>query len=272
VDLEGTRPRLGRFRLLVHILRGTEISNAKISADAVTEGHATADPGIYRDGTYLKSNPSWHEEDSPWKAGQVMKMLRRHKLEPSSVGEIGCGAGGVICEVVSKLPGTIGVGYEVSPQAYELCSKKSGGRLDFRLCDLLQTEDHYDLMMALDVFEHVEDYIGFLRKLKPHGRSHLFHIPLDINVQTVLRATPLKVVREDLGHLHYFTKDTALRTLETAGYAIRDWFYGPGMLEGPPRKRLRARIAYLPRKIALSLNADLAVRVLGGCTLLVLCE
>jgi hypothetical protein len=44
------------------------------------------------------------------------------------------------------------------------------------------------------------------------------------------------------------------------------------MLEGPPRKRLRARIAYLPRKIALSLNADLAVRVLGGCTLLVLCE
>jgi hypothetical protein len=249
-----------------------ETAHSKFAAEPPSPDHAAAGSGIYADGTYLQSNPSWHEEDSPWKAGQVMKMLRRHNLQPSSIGEIGCGAGGVLNEVVSKLPGAIGVGYEVSPQAYEICSKKATGRLEFRLCDLLQTGDYYDLMMALDVFEHVEDYIGFLRKLKRHGRSHLFHIPLDVNVQTVLRATPLKIVREELGHLHYFTKDTALRTLETAGYTIRDWFYGPGMLEGPPRKRLRARIAYLPRKIALSLNPDLAVRVLGGCTLLVLCQ
>jgi hypothetical protein len=262
----------GRLCVLVDLLESTETTRTPFPADAATKDDAGTDSGIYADGTYLKSNPSWHEEDSPWKAGQVMKMLRRHKLQPSSIGEIGCGAGGVLGEVVTRLPGAIGVGYEVSPQAYEICSKKSGGRLQFRLCDLLQTDDYYDLMMALDVFEHVEDYIGFLRKLKRHGRSHLFHIPLDINVQTVLRATPLDVVREELGHLHYFTKDTALRTLQTAGYTIVDWFYGPGMLEGPPRKRLRARIAYWPRKIALSLNPDLAVRVLGGCTLLVLCQ
>ena len=223
--------------------------------------------GIYGDGTYLVKHPTWHEEDSRFKASKVLKMFRRNRMTPSRVCEVGCGAGGILVELTAHLPQTVAVGYEISPQAYALCAGKAGGKLEFRLADIFDSKDRYDVVMAIDVFEHVEDYIGFLRKLKPYGRFQLFHIPLDINVQTVLRASPLRKLREEVGHLHYFTKETALRTLETAGYRILDWFYSE-----PGRKRPLSKIAYVPRKIALALNQDLAVRFLGGCSMMVLCE
>jgi len=253
----------------------TSVDTARLNPGVakVESSSPEADANIYGDGTYLKNNPGWHQEDSAWKTSLVLEMLQRHKMQPASVAEIGCGAGAILCELIRKLPGANGVGYEVSPQAYAICSRKAGGRLDFRLRDLLGTDDFFDLVMAMDVFEHVEDYIGFLRKLRKHGKAHIFHIPLDMSALNVLRGTPLRKVREEVGHLHYFSKDTALRTLETAGYTVQDWFYGRAMLNGlEARKRLRARIAYLPRRIALALNEDLAVRVLGGCSLLALCR
>ena len=51
---------------------------------------------IYTDGQYIAKNPSYHIEDSPWKARQILKMLHRHDLPLRSVCEIGCGAGEVL--------------------------------------------------------------------------------------------------------------------------------------------------------------------------------
>jgi Methyltransferase domain len=224
---------------------------------------------IYQDGTYLAKNPTWHEEDSLWKAHQVLKMLTKHNIHPKTICEVGCGAGGILSEVARNVEGTSAVGYEISPQAFTMCRKKATDSLEFRLVDVLATGDSYDLVMAIDVFEHVEDYIGFLRKLRTHGKFKIFHIPLDVSVQTIMRGSPISNLRNHVGHLHHFTKETALATLDVAGYVILDWFYTYGMLEGPTRSRL-AKLATLPRKIALALHRDLAVRFLGGCSLMVL--
>jgi hypothetical protein len=32
---------------------------------------------IYQDGTYLENNSSWHEEDSPFKAGQIKRIIEK---------------------------------------------------------------------------------------------------------------------------------------------------------------------------------------------------
>ena len=48
---------------------------------------------IYTNQQYLKANPTWHDEDSPWKASQVMALLARNRLAAKKVAEIGCGAG-----------------------------------------------------------------------------------------------------------------------------------------------------------------------------------
>jgi SAM-dependent methyltransferase len=226
---------------------------------------------VYSDGRYAASNPGYHVEDSAWKAQQVLALLDRHALRPQTVAEIGCGAGEIVRQLCDAMPGASRFeGWEISPQAIALCRQREGGRLAFRTGDLLAAEvPAFDLVLCLDVFEHVEDYYGFLRRLHAKGRHFVFHVPLDLSVQSVLRGSPIHKARVATGHVHYFTKDTALASLESAGYRVLGWQYTAGSLDRPDRSFLQ-RIARGPRRLGLKLAPDLTVRILGGCSLLVL--
>ena len=226
---------------------------------------------IYEDGTYLSHNPTWHEEDSPWKAQQIKKIIEKNSLKPLKLCEIGCGAGEILNQLSQHFKhGEKFYGYEISPQAFELCQKKASENLTFYLSDLLENEsEFFDIAMAIDVFEHIEDYFGFLRKFKDKAEYKIFHIPLDLSVQTVFRANPILKFRKVIGHLHYFTKETALETLKDAGYEIVDYFYTGSALDLPNRG-WKANLLKIPRKIAFSINQDLTVRILGGYSLMVL--
>jgi cyclopropane fatty-acyl-phospholipid synthase-like methyltransferase len=226
--------------------------------------------GIYTDNTYLSRNPSWHVEDSAWKAEQIVSMLNSNGLQPSSVCEVGCGAGEILHQLHARLPPHVTFdGYDIAPQAIALSRQRQRDRLTFHLGDLPSETVHFDLMLAMDVVEHVEDYLGFLRKLGEKGSHHLFHIPLDMNVQMVLRSGRIMVERTRSGHLHYFSKETALATLRDAGYRVVDHGYTAGGIELPSRSLLH-NMAKWPRRLAFALHQDLAVRVLGGYSLLVL--
>ncbi len=226
---------------------------------------------IYTDGTYLRNNPDWHVDDSPWKAKHIATMLDRHGIVPSTVCEIGCGAGEVLRELSTRLePSTRFFGYEISPNAYKICSQKASERLTFRFANLLDEESaHFEVVMAIDVFEHVEDYFGFLRKLRTKGKYKIFHIPLELSAQQVLRGTPLIEARKSVGHIHHFSKETALATLEDCGYRVIDHFYTSGRtdLGGLGWKSQLMRI---PRQALYQVSPDAAARMLGGYSLLVL--
>jgi len=224
---------------------------------------------IYETGEYVERNPTYHVEDSSWKAGQILRMIEKHELAPRRVGEIGCGAGEVLNQLRLNLSAeTEFFGYEVSPQAFALSQTRANDRLHFFCQDLLASNEHFDLLLCIDVFEHVEDYVGFLRQLRDKATYKIFHIPLDMSVQWVLRGRPIMDGRDQVGHLHYFMKDTALATLKDAGYETVDWFYTPGALLNP--RSLKAALATWPRKLLSAINRDLTVRVLGGYSLLVL--
>jgi cyclopropane fatty-acyl-phospholipid synthase-like methyltransferase len=228
---------------------------------------------MYQDGTYLERNPTWHEEEAPWRARMVLQMLQKHAIKPRTVCEVGCGAGGVLEQLSLRLPAdTRFEGFEISPQAYELCLPKQEQNLVFHLGELPDDRSRrYDLLLALDVFEHVEDYLAFLRKIKRAAAFKILHIPLDLSVQTVLRSTPIMTTRSQFGHLHYFTKETSLATLEYAGYEVLDYVY-TGISVDLPRQDWRARLMRWPRKLLFALNRDLTVRFLGGYSLLVLAK
>jgi hypothetical protein len=74
--------------------------------------------------------------------------------------------------------------------------------------------------------------------------------------------------RELYGHIHYFTKETALATLKDAGYELLDYFYTPRCIE--LAKETVLKIARLPRRVCFAIHQDLTVRILGGYSLLVL--
>jgi cyclopropane fatty-acyl-phospholipid synthase-like methyltransferase len=222
----------------------------------------------YISGEYLEKHPDWHIEESPWKVKHMLPMLKRHHLLPKTICEVGCGAGEVLRLLQNRLDDEcILWGYDISPHAMALCQQRANERLHFKLADLRKAQDaFFDLLLALDVIEHVEDYMGFLRDIRTKGTYKLFQIPLEISVQGVLRGKIFLQNRDFFGHLHYFTKETFLRTLRDTGYEVLDYSYAPGyeVHSASLQERLR--------KFSFAVQQDWTVRMLGGFRLLVLAK
>lgn len=182
---------------------------------------------MYINDEYRQRHPTWDIEHSSWKARQILEIMARNGIAPGSICEIGCGAGEILACLQKELRyDCTFCGYEISPQAFALCKGLANDELKFVLGDSLKNDGPvFDVALVIDVIEHVEDYFGFLRKLRRKSHYKIFHIPLDLSVQTVLRASPLLRDRASVGHIHYFTKELALQTLKDVGYEIHDHFY-----------------------------------------------
>lgn len=223
---------------------------------------------IYSSGKYLSGNADWHTEDSPWKASQIARMIDKHNLDIANSVEIGCGAGKILSELSLTYPTAKFTGYDPSPDAAKFWNAVPAN-VELFNSDFFTTSKKFDLLMAIDVIEHIPDYLGFLTKLRPHAHHHLFHIPLELSAQSVIRNIQM-TSRETVGHLHYFSKETALASLKDTGYKILDFFYTPAALDRPS--------SYLPRMLNIlrrpigRINNDFASRLLGGWSLLVLTE
>jgi len=231
---------------------------------------------IYTSGNYLEKNPTWHVEDSPWKARQVMRMMAQNQIVPKTICEVGCGAGEILKQLQEQLDSVCALwGYEISPQAFDLCKSRADEKLHFKLADFTQEKDiFFDLILLMDVIEHLEDYFSFLRAIKPKGHYKILHIPLDLTMKTVVSGRLIRF-REFYGHIHYFTKDIALQMLKDVGYEVLDYFYTSASMELPSteiKNEIKRKMLKLPRKLFFACNADLAARILGGWALLVLAE
>ncbi|GAH09262.1 unnamed protein product, partial [marine sediment metagenome] len=126
-------------------------------------------------------------------------------------------------------------GYEISSQAYQICKSKENQKLKFKLKDITKEKNDYsDLLLIIDVLEHVEDYFLFLKKIRPLARYKIFHIPLDMTVKNILIKNTFKEKRRLVGHIHYFSKETVLETLKDCQYQIIDYFFTDSSLSLPP--------------------------------------
>lgn len=223
-------------------------------------------------GEYLKNNPTWHIEDSPWKAKQILKMLSRNPINPKSIAEIGCGAGEIVNQLHQAMPNDVSfTGYDISGDAIGLAKQREKDRLKFEHSNFLEINSRYDLVLMMDVFEHVEDYLGFLKQCKSKAKNTIFHIPLDITMMKIWK-NGLISKRKSVGHLHYFMKETALATLVDSGYEIIDFFYTEEFIDLSVRKTIKSKLFYVLHKSLYKINKDLAVRMFGGVSLLVLAK
>jgi SAM-dependent methyltransferase len=182
----------------------------------------------YTRGDYLKQVPDWHAGDAAWKAGKVFEMLQRNDLDAKSLCDVGCGAGEVLAQLSARKGRQLRcAGYDISPQAIALAKTRETPSLSFHQADFLeQSRALFDVVLLLDVLEHVPDYLSFLSRLRALGRYFIFHIPLDLNAHSVVaRSRYMLEMRKEFGHLHYFSSETARATLTDTGYTVLDSFY-----------------------------------------------
>ncbi|MGJ3230758.1 MAG: class I SAM-dependent methyltransferase [Oceanicaulis sp.] len=223
-----------------------------------------ASESIYSDGRYIALNPDWHAGRQPWKARHVLKGLNAAGLAPKTICDVGCGTGIAVAIVAEELGAQRAVGFEPSSDAPP--DDAALTRVEFRREDATKASETFNCAMMLDVFEHVEDMFQFLRDARSLSDYFVFHIPLDANCLTVLRSGFMGP-RRSLGHLHYFTDESACATLRDCGYDIIHSHFTKAGWDGPGRNAWSP--LNLARRIVYAVSPRFAHRLLGGLSLLV---
>lgn len=139
----------------------------------------------------------------------VHKFIR--KLEFSSVIDISCGGGHLLQELSEKYEQTSLTGTELTDFALSI-NKERLPLANFFNFDLEKDEhsEKYDLVLCIDVLEHIEDDRLALTKLRRMTNKYmLLAVPLG-------RVTPEQ--RESLGHLHGYTAIEVNEKLTSAGF------------------------------------------------------
>ena len=224
----------------------------------------------YSDGTYLENHPTWDLEHAPFKARHVAKMIRRNNLRPETMADIGCGNGGVLANLKREFPNCQMYGFDISPQAIEMGRQLHGPSIELACSNPFDDPRRFDIALGMDVIEHVEDLFGFLQGIKALAPYKIFHIPLEINSRWVMQPDMYANANRQNGHIHFFNTEIALATLAWAGYDVIDSVLTPHAIELASTPK--AKLASLPRRIVAALDPQLANRLFGGWSLLVLAK
>ena len=218
---------------------------------------------IYVSGEYLKNNEDWHASRAGWKAGHVIRGLEAVGVKPATLCDIGCGTALTLNAVASHFGLSHAVGFEPSSDAP--VHPETQAIVERRQMGVEATSDHFDVALMLDVFEHVEDYYGFIRSSGRVADHVVFHIPLDANLVTLVKSGFMGP-RDRIGHLHYYTPETALATLRDCGFKVLHWHFTKAGWDGPDRNPNSP--LNLVRRLLFALSPKLQQRLTGGLALL----
>lgn len=228
---------------------------------------------IYTSNEYFKENPDWHWEDAPYKAREIAKVLDECEVSFSSAVDVGCGVGRVISILAKKYPVSRFKGYDISPGAIEIANREfRSGNVEYFCADFFSESGAFDLVLCLDVIEHVPDYIGFLGRLRKKGNLFVFHVPLEMNALHILSNRNIHKKRVG-GHLHFFSRATFLSALADAGYeVVRDKYTFGSIFQPHSFKSFPKLMLKIPRILVALFSPVLMERVFGGASLLVVAK
>ena len=228
---------------------------------------------IYNDQTYLKNNPDWHSGDALFKARQILNLIKQIPDPILKIAEIGCGSGQILVELSNKLPGQISFyGFDVSNDAIHIAKQKETSRIKISQLDLVNEPDDdyfFDVLLVIDVLEHVDNYFRFLDGIRKKGKYTIFHIPLDLSVWSLFREKMLIESKQRVGHIHNFTEDFIKDVLEDHGFHILSQTYTEPIYE---RKSVKHSVVSSIRKLLFKINKRFATKSIGGFSILLLTE
>jgi trans-aconitate methyltransferase len=228
------------------------------------DGPAGGPLELYEDESYA----GWHTDDEPWKASTIARFLRLHLPQCSSIADVGCGTGGVIAGVKDLMPSTRVAGYEVAPIAVAK-AKRTYPNIEFFVG--FPEAQEFELIMMIDVVEHVEDCWRIVRDAHKCAPYLLVHIPLELNASTALRPQSLANSRRTLGHIHHFSEESACALLSECGYDIVASEITAATAE-LPATTMKRKLARGPRAIGKRISPSMTARVLGGFEVLIIAK
>lgn len=175
--------------------------------------------------------------------------------------DVGCGVGGVIGTLADQVM-RVGVdvgracGFDMAHSAIAQ-AKTEFPSIEFFCEDFCKSDRLFDLVLLMDVIEHVPDPNAFIRAVAARTVYIAVHFPLDDNVLGRMLRRPA-YRKQSVGHLHYFHAASARRFIESAGLELVNDLYTPAH----EQRRARGGPQAAPPDALFYTASDLLARLL----------
>ncbi len=203
---------------------------------------------------------SWSRWFDMKKFGPMSRHTRRlcfgiiKKLNVNSMLDIGCGEGSFLRFVASKNPKIVLSGADISQTAINNAEENFPGS-KFYIVDFEKEylQEKYDLITAIDVIEHINNDVNFLKNLSKMSGKYLL-------ICTLLgKMRPFEKI---MGHVRNYSFDELLTKIKSAGFYIvkaKKWgfpFYSPlyrDLCQALPQNTSEGKFGFLKKAAAIFL-------------------
>lgn len=175
---------------------------------------------FYLSDEYIRKNPSLHVQDSPWKVSKIIPFIDDfiHYLNYEiKILDVGGGAGLILKEISTYIEKTCGLivnkyALDLSPGMLKIQKLNNSDiikSLNEDVCNTSLADKEIDLMLMIDVLEHIPNPIIALKEMKRISRFIIFKVPLEDNLcnriwNFAMRGKPRKYAIEKIGHIQIY--------------------------------------------------------------------
>jgi len=222
---------------------------------------------------YINKNPNMHLEDSLLKVDQISLVIPP-KFKAKSLLDVACGAGLVTVKVAEKLNSRYNVGIDISRTMINKAKKVDKDRLvNWKMSDVFNynTKNKFDLILCVDILEHVENDLEFLKKVGQLGKYIVIKTPLEKSMFSRLLVKlkifdPWKDTEKRYGHVQHYDEKNLDELFRQSNLTIVNSVSVPM----PRRSKLVweiFRLLFYPISI---LSMDKMVKISGGFKIVLL--
>lgn len=198
---------------------------------------------LYQENKYFEKNPTLHEEDSHWKISKILplidKLFNDKYITKNEIIllDVGGGAGIILKEVAEYITYIYGV------RVNKICLDLSPGMLNVQkknnpdakllnedICNTTLKNGSIDIILMIDVLEHIPDWKMALEELRRVTNFVIFKVPLERNLVNISlnylkQGDVYKKGVESVGHINWYNLNDLDQGIETHFGHILDFFF-----------------------------------------------
>lgn len=185
---------------------------------------------------YAAHNPSWHLEDSAWKARKILRVIPAEIIgslaSPVMIVDIGCGAGRILKLVAGAFQEqgleVIAEGFDVSPVPLRAArGEYPGAQFHCEAFDKARysgNNRHPAFSLLIDILEHLDDPQTLLKEVGQVSDYVICHIPLEDNLMVNSRGLR-KRFKRTVKHVAFYDEKTARSLFTDSGFTVINSMY-----------------------------------------------
>jgi len=238
---------------------------------------------FYTKGNYIKKHPDIHEKDSPWKISKIKPFVDEYVLKTNKkeiiLLDVGGGKGIILKEISDYLRERHNIKVnkyvlDLSAQMLDYQKKINPDILNIVEADICKApfeNKEIDLVLMIDVLEHLPNTEKALKELKRISKYVLFKVPLEnnlfFNLINILRlGSHRQQAIKDVGHINSYNFRSLLAQLQqNLGKVIKyqftnvyEYYASKNYPKKLPRwKYLRSKVGSLLFNISPQLSAKI---------------